>query len=358
MRTWARCAAIALPLLVAGVASADSVFVGTLERKDVKIQTYRNGAVEFSISGRRVDPVAGEKITRLVLDDEAEFSKADQAFAECRWQSALDGYQATLKATNRPWLKDWVLPRALQAADHAGRFDTAASMYLMLLPKDPVAASRLRPAVPSGATPDMLASAAGELSKASTSATLNPGAQQAVLSLLMDVNRAQGDTAAANKVAEQLLKVIPAETRDPAQARMLAEVYLGMSRLALDQKDYAKATNLIQSHRALFTEPNQQADALYLLAVAGDSEAAAKADKDALKDVAIAYLRAAAAGRPTPGKRNVPESLLRVAEIEEQLGDTKSALALYAEVATEYKDSPVSAKAAAGQQRLKEKAGM
>lgn len=357
MQSWVRWAIVAGPLWIAGVAAADSIYVGSLERKDVKIQNYRNGVVEFTIGGRRVDPVAESKIARLVLDDDAEFSKADQAFAEGRWTAALDGYQGTLKATNRPWLKDWILPRALQAADRAGRVDVAVSLYLALLPKDPSTASRLRPAIPAGAAPAEMTSAAAELTKASTSATLTPAAQQAVLCLLMDVNRAQGATDAANKVAEQLLRIIPADTRDPAQARVIADVYVGVANLALGQKDYAKAASVIQSHRQAFTEPAQQAEALYVLARVADGQAAA-ADKDAMKDVAIAYLRAAAAGRGTAGKRNVPECLMRAAEIEEQLGDTRSALALYAEVVSEYKDSPVSAKAAAGQQRLKEKAGM
>jgi tetratricopeptide (TPR) repeat protein len=175
--------------------------------------------------------------------------------------------------------------------------------------------------------------------------------------MLLDVTRAQGDLVAASAVAEQLLKSAPSDVADPAVAHLVADIHLNIARLAIAQKDHAKAAKQIESNRQLFTDPVQQGEALYLLAWVSDTQSQDKSP-DALKDCALGYMRAVSVARQTPSKNHVPESLMRVAQIQEQLGDLKSASALYAEVATEYKGTPVASNAAREQQRLKEKTGM
>ena len=353
------CAA-ALPLLLCGggIALADSIFVGTLERKDVKVESFRNGAIEFTVAGRAVEPVSADRISRLVLDDDKAFSSADQAFAEGKYGAAADSYQAILKASGRPWLKDWILPRQLQAANQAGRLELATSAFVQLAVRDLGSALRHRPSVREGMDARQLSVSAAELTKASTASGKNPAQQQAFLGLLLDVHRAQGDMASSTKVAEQLLKVIPSDLSDPAVARVQADVRLSIAKLALAKKDYAEAIKQIESGRQLFSDPAQQADAFYCLAQARDGQAGTVASKEALEDLAIDYMRAVAVARKTPEKRYVPESLTRVAEIQEKLGELKKAAALYAEVATDYKNSSVGANAVTQQQRLKEKTGM
>ena len=109
--------------LVAGPVLADSVWVGSLERQDVKVRNFRNGVVEFTIEGRAVDPVPAERVARLLIEDEPTFSKAEQAFAEGNFAAATEGYLAASKSTSKPWLQDWMLPKLLTAADRSGRFD-------------------------------------------------------------------------------------------------------------------------------------------------------------------------------------------------------------------------------------------
>lgn len=352
--------AAALPLMLCGTnnAIADSIFVGTLERKDVKVQNFRNGAIEFTIAGRAVEPVAADRISRLVLDDDAPFTSAEQAFAEGKFAAAADAYQAVFKSTSRPWAKDWILPRQLEAANEAGRVDIAASAFVQLASRDLGAALRNRPAIRDGTDAKQLTATAAELTKASAASAASPAQQQAVLGLLLDVHRARGDMAGATKVAEQLLKAAPGDLSDPAVSRVQADIRLSVAKLALAQKDYAGAINQIEPNRQLFIDASQQADAFYCLAQARDAQAGAAGSPDLLKDIAIDYMRVVAISRQTPEKRYVPESLTRVAEIQEKLGELKKAAGLYGEVATDYKSSPVAANAATQQQRLKEKLGL
>ncbi len=343
-------------MLLSGMAMADSVFVGTLERKDVKIRSYRNGVIEFTIAGRAVDPVPADRVTRIAVDDEPEFSKADQAFAEEDYAAAADGYSAALKTTTKPWLKDWILPRFLQAANRAGRLDLATTAFVQLAGKDLKAAMQAVPAVGENADARQLSAAAAELKRAASSGG-NTSARQAILSLLMEVTRAQGDLAGASAVAEELLKSIPSDLSDPAVAYLVADIHLSIARLAMAQEDYAKALNQLEANRRLFTDPVQQAQALYALAVIADKQLKDRSP-DALKDCALAYMKAVAVARQTPDRKNLPEALVRVAQIQEELGDLKSASLLYAEVAEEYKGTPIAATAAREQQRLREKTGM
>ena len=98
-------------------------------------------------------------------------------------------------------------------------------------------------------------------------------------------------------------------------------------------------------------EPAQQADALYLLAQAKIA-GANSTDPNQLKDAALAFMRAAAVCKSMQGQPHVAESLLQVAAIEEKLKNTKEALALYNQVAAEFKGSPAAAQAQSAAERL------
>lgn len=347
----------ALLLVSAGGVLADSIYVGTLARNDVKVLAYRNGVIEFTIQGRSVDPVPADRVSRLELDDEPVFTKADRAFAEGDYAAAADGYAASLKSSTKPWLSAWILPRLLRSADAAGKLDLATGAFIQLAESDLKTAMELRPTIREAPDQAQLASAVSQLKRASGGNVGSPARRQAILSMLLDVTRAQGDLAGASAVADELLKAAPSDLADPAVARLVADIHLNIARLAIDQKDYAKALNQIESNRQLFADPRQQAVALYDIAMLRDLISKDESP-DALKDRALDYMRAVAVARQTPDKANVPQSLFRVAQIQEKLGDRKTASALYGEVAAEYKGTPVAANAAKEQQRLKEKTGM
>lgn len=346
---------LAAVLAVGGAALADTLVVGGNARTGAKIKSYRNGMFDYTLDGRAVNPVAGDRVSQIALDDDAALTAAEQAFVAEKWAAAADGYQTALKASNRTWLKDWVLPRMLVAADRAGKFEVAVSGFVQMLKGDAGAAMKVRPRPTETTAAASLTAAAGELTKASSVASWNTTQKQAILSLLMDVQRVQGDTAGATKLSEQLLKSAALDKADPASERVMAGIYIGSARLAILKKDYARAVTLIEQNRPVFTDRIQQVEALYCLALARDGELGAKASTDAVKDLAIEYMRVVAAGRGSGERRYVPEALVRVAELQEQLGDKTAAQTLYAEVTGEYKDSPAAARATVRQQQLKVK---
>lgn len=327
-------------------ALADSVFVGTLERKDVKITSYSNGMVEFTIAGRAVAPVEAARISRMVIDDEPVFTAADQAFAENKWSEAVDGYIKAIATTKKPWLNDWMASRLLQAANRAGRFPEAVGAFVNLLQKDPNTAVANRPEVTARVTPAALATAAKELSRHASNVSFTAAQRQAAQALLMDVYAAQGDLASGAKVAKELVASLPAQSNDPAVLRTMATVHLSVASMAMAEKDPARALKEIRDNAALFTEPQQQVQAMYLLAAAQDAVAGQSPTAEVQKDVAIAYMRAVAASRSAGDTRFMPQAMFRAAQIEQSLGETKAAASLYAEVASEYKDNPLAAKAA------------
>jgi tetratricopeptide (TPR) repeat protein len=332
-------------LSVASLALADTLVVGGNARTGAKIKSYRNGVFDYTLDGREVNPVAGDRVSQIALDDDPVLTAAEQALVGEKWAAAVDEYQRALKATKRVWLKDWVLPRMVVAAERAGKFDVAVSGFVQMLKGDAGVAMKYRPWPAETTAAAALTAAAGELAKASSLAAWSTTQKQAILSLLMDVERVQGDVAGATKLSEQLLRSAVVNKADPASERVVADIYIGSARLAVLKKEYARATALIEQNGPLFTDRVQQVEALYCLALARDGELGAEASKDALKDLAIAYMRVVAAGRGGADRRDVPEALLRVGELQEQLGDKRVAQTLYAEVTGEYKDSPAAARA-------------
>lgn len=342
--------------LATSSAFADSVFVGSLERKDVKIVAFRNGVVEFTIAGRSVAPVEAARITRLALDDEPGFTQADKAFSDGAYAQAADGYRNALAATKRPWLADWVAPRLLQSANRAGKLDAAVSAFNTLLLTDINAAVAHRPVV-AGSSAELLRKAVVELARAGSQANLSATQQLAAKGLLLDVYLAQEDGEAAGRMAGELARFLDDDSNDPAMQRSLARLRLSMARLSLSKADHAGAMAQLRANSASFTEPVDQAEAFFLLAQAQDGAAGQTPSADVLRDIAIAYMRSVAASQKAADRRFMPAALFRVAEIEQQLGEVKAAASLYGEVAAEYKDSPLAARAARQHEILSKQTG-
>ena len=345
-----------MALVVAGAALpalGDSVFIGSLERKDVKITSVRDGAIEFSIDGRPVEPVSLSKITRISIADEADLAKAEAAYLAQQPGPAADAYKVAFKSTKRPWLKDYILPRMLESANKSGKFDVAVSSYIALVRKDVQAAQKARPTPPEAGGAELTA-AVTDLSTASNDATLSKGAKQALQSLLLEVYRAQNDLVSAAKLGEQILKSGTMDMNDPSAIRLAGDVRIGLARVALADKQYDKAQAQIEGGRELFVDPRQQAMALYCLAEAMDGKAGVKPDANAAKDIAIAYMRVVAMSRTAADTPYVPESLYRVAQLHETYGDMKGALAIYSDLAQSHADQPVGKTAAKSVSRLEQ----
>src|SRR6267378_1836493 len=104
-------------------------------------------------------------------------------------------------------------------------------------------------------------------------------------------------------------------------------------RMALAAKEYDKVISGIEKEASTIIEPADQAEALLMFADAKAGKAGD--DKNAWKDVAVAYMRVAA---NAPGTAQAATALLKVAAIHEtRLGEKDTALRLLKQIATDYK---------------------
>lgn len=337
-----------------GLAMADSLYVGSLEREQVKVEGYRNGRVELSVAGRAVEPVPREKVTRIRLDGDAVFSAAEQATAEQRWPDAARGYEAVLKSPARPWYRAWCLPRLIVAAGRSGAWEAAGSAFAELVREDPAQAILLMPAIPASADPARAKAMADRLDRLAGDVSLSELQRRSIQTLAMNSYRGAGDLEAAARVGQQVLGGT-LEEKDPATRKLMGDIHLAMAQLALAKRAYGQVIAEVDGNASLLAEPEQQAEALFCLAAAKDGLAGQGVDADGLRDVAIAYMRAVGVARKATGHPYLEESLMRVAAIRERLGDRKTAATLYGEVANEYKESPLAARAQAECRRLAQK---
>ena len=335
-------------------ARADELWVGSggsgaINIKGARITRVEGGHIFFTASGKETSRELA-KVQRILVDGEAALNAAEDAYAASNWSAAVDGYQRTIRSTTKPWLKDWATVRLIDAANKSGRFDAAATAYVAVLLKDPMAAAALKPAMPAERS-TYLDTAANDVTTALGTKGINDQQRQALLTFLMDLHRARKDKAAEEKAAAQLDEILAKDPNNPAAGQAIARRKLLSAAKAIEAKDYRKALAEIDEARDKFTEPAQQADALFYTAVAKQGLADGK-NGDALKDVALAYMRVVAHFKNEPGAPHVAESLVRVAQIHEQLGEPQTAANLYGQVASQFKDDPSAQVARQSLQRL------
>jgi TolA-binding protein len=138
-------------------------------------------------------------------------------------------------------------------------------------------------------------------------------------------------------------EILAKDPNNPAAGQAIARRKLTAAMRALEAKDFAKAISEIESGKASFVDPNQQAEALYTLAEAKYALAQAKKEPGELKDVALAYMRVVAHFRDLPTKPHVADALLKTAMIEEQLNDPAAANQLYQQIVQQYPSDPAAA---------------
>ena len=338
---------------------ADTIWVSSggspLPIEDVKIARVVGDRIFFmTAQGTETSRELGQ-VSRMKIDDEPVFTAAEDAFAAGDFDKATDGYQKAMKGSAKEWLKDWATLRLIESANKAGRFDAAASGYIALVQKDPNLAARQKPQMPdAGST--YLETAAEDANKALQNSRLSEQQQLALLNFLLEIHRTRNDTAAAGQVAEQMAKLgggagAGGEAQAPVGA--VADMKLGLAKVALDNKEYDKALKEIEDNRAIFTDPKQQADALYVIAEAKNGLLGSSDDPEALKDVALAYMRVVAHFKDQPNAPHVAESLFKTAQVMERLKDERSAVALYQQLANEYAESPLATKAKEQVERLR-----
>jgi len=328
---------------------------GGVPRENVKVQRVENDTIFYLSNGNPAQtPLAS--VVRMRLDDEPALTTAEDAYFGGKFVQAADLYQAALKKSNKPWVRDRSAVRLIESSNKTGRFDAALTGYLYLVTRSPDVAMRNKPALPEAGS-NFLVLGIRELDKALADKNLESNQRQALLTLKLDVLRVQGDTAGSEATVAELAKIVPeaggSDASKAASGSAQASVQISIAQLALDQKNYAKASETIQSNLEMFTDPKMQADAMWVLAEARYATLGDKYDKDELQDCALAYMRVVAFFQNQAGAPHVPESLYKTGEILERLSEPREALRVFEDLASRYPNSSVGPKAIAAVTRLK-----
>ncbi|HEY8666059.1 MAG TPA: hypothetical protein VIL86_05310 [Tepidisphaeraceae bacterium] len=325
-------------------ASADTLFIsstgtgGGTEYANVKVTKIAGDKITFQVAGRESTKDL-KQVIRMKIDDEPALSAAEDAYASSDFKTAAANYQKAVIASKKDWVRDWAAVRLADAANKSGEFDKAVTAYVALVQKNPEAAAKVKPTMPdAGST--YLDTGMVQIDSA-LKEKLTQEQQQALLSLRLDIHMLKKDAAGAAEDAKKLQDLGGGSAAVPT--KVVAETTLSLAKLDVSNKEYAKAQKAIDDNRALFTDPAQQAEALFLLAQA--QQALAKDDTDKLKDAALNYMRVVAHFKDADGKPHVVESLLGAAGILEQLKDTAGATKLYQQIVNQYAEDPGAAKA-------------
>ncbi len=350
------CAAFVLATAVARMTVADAVSLrpanappGTAPTlyADVKVTDIRLGHIFFTTNTG--NPVSKDlrTVVSMTIDDEPEFNQAQQDYSAGKFAPAVDEFDSTIQKTDKSWLKTYCEPLMTDAANKAGRFDKAVEGYVFLVTNEPERAPSYRPTLPQNDSASLDA-AAKSLSDATANLSLSTAQEAALLSLLLEVDRARKDTAAIDEVASRLKKIAPDAGDGTANEASiaLADAKIAEAAAADHNGDYDKAVSIINANGNLFVEPGRQAEAMFILARAREGQAEAKNDTGAWQDAVIAYMRVVADFKAAPGAPRVATALVRAANIlKDHLDQPGKALRIFQSVAADYPSSPAAADA-------------
>lgn len=344
-------------LLLIGFAGSpavgDSIWLGDPKDKplfaNARITRAEGGNLYFLINGNETSRELS-RVTRISIDDQPALSSAEEAFAAGRWDDAVDGYERVARSAVKPWIAEWARTRLVQAAGKSGRFDAAVNAYIAQVLKDPTTASARPPLPEAGST--YLDTAVAQLNQALANTRLTDAQRTVLLSFLIEVHGARKDEASANAAAEKLDDLLARDPNNPAAAKAAARRKLQSAAKAIESRRFTAAVGEIEANQGLFVEPEQRAEAMYLLAEAAFGNARASKSETDLKDAALAYMRVVAHFRESAGQPFVPEALLRAGAVCEELNDRETAVRLYQEVARDYGARPPASLAKQSIERL------
>jgi tetratricopeptide (TPR) repeat protein len=349
MMTKLRTIALAAALLLPTPLLADSLIINNISYPDVRITGVRGDEIYFTFTGREIHKPLSE-INKVQLNDEPALNTAEEAYANRDWDKASDGYERTLRTTQKAWLRDWVSLRLLESANNAGRFDAAIKGYVALVEKNPATARAIKLNMPK---PDSTyLNDAIKLINDSVAKSKTDAARELLLNTLIEIYNAKGDLKGANDTLTRRMQLVPPDPSTPEGARAIALLKLRGIQLALSSKQYDRVLQLIKQDGHTFIDPADQAEALWCLAEAQAGKAANSKDAETWKDVALAYVRVAAhAPQSSP---LAASALLKTATIHEQhLGEPQTALTIYQQIAADFKNTDAARTAEKEIQRFK-----
>jgi TolA-binding protein len=223
-------------------------------------------------------------------------------------------------------------------------FQASVGGFAALATFDPAAAQKLKPAIPANASASDLKAAAITVENAEGTKGLSVDQQRALLNFHVELLTAAHDTNGASAALNTLSKLGGSSPTanaggsaqdDAAVTRARVEEKLNEARVALAQKDYQKASGVLLGAGDGITAPEQQDEALFMLAEC--KEQLAGDDPKALMDAAIAYMRVVANFQKVHGSAHISDALMKTAAIEEKLAKPEEALKIYNEVASDFR---------------------
>jgi hypothetical protein len=327
---WKRALSVAAVLIAGPVLRADTIWISSrgaaLKVDGIKIQSVAGDLVQYINDGGVSSKRPLSQLLQINIDGETNFNAAEDAFAKKDYDTAVSGYETILKSSgSKDWMQDRAAARLLVAAKAKNRFDAEVSAYVFLLQKDPEMASKNKPAEPAAHSP-YLDAALTSVTNALGNSRLDASSKSALLNLQLQIDRAKGDSAAVNATLAQLVALGGASDADKAMLKLAA------AGVAYDAKQYAQAISDIEQNRAMFTAPDQQVDALFILAESKEALNGDKTDADTLKDLALNYMRVVTFGSQLPDRPHVAVSLYQTALIEEKLKEPQAAITLLQQV--------------------------
>jgi tetratricopeptide (TPR) repeat protein len=360
---WHRAAFLCAVAALAATSRADTIaFKSTSDSAtakptiftDAKVTFVENGQITFTTSFGTTATKSLSDVVKLTLDDEPNFNAAEQDYAAGNYDRAVDEFDQTIQKTDKTWLQAYCWPSMTDAANRAGRFDKAVQGYVWLLQNNSPDAAKQVPTVPAAGS-STLDAAATTLQAAADSPSLSPAQQIPLLTLLLNTERARGETKAVEEIAGRLGGMVtnPNDPNAHLIAAALAEAKIAEANDDISKGDFAGAAATINGSKGAFTDQNLQASALYILAQVADAHAKDANDANAWRDAAIAYLRVAADFKDVSGAPHVAQSLLRAGEIVDQkLNEPDKALRMFQSIAARYPGSAPASTAAEEANRL------
>ena len=345
-----------LPALVA----ADTIYIGNTPFPPVVVQDVKDGQLTYKLKDSGdVKTRELSAVTKMLIDGETQLNAAEEAFAKKDWAGALANYKRAA-ASAKPVVKARAVTRMLESAANSKQFEPQIEAYAELAKLDPALAAKQ----PKIALPADKAKLKAVLPVLEQAQAAKPS--DALTSVIVEIALAADDVATAQKYTKTGVAAAPQSPAGGAPTAGLggaadrsgeAPGRINQAKVALKSNNPAGAIQAIEAGggRAAFTKPDQQFEALTMLA---EARGLLARDPATAQEAAVANMRVVAHAA-TLGKANDPEvaqAMLRAAGlIETKLNQPKEALTLYNTLATDkrWEATPAGAEAKKALTRLK-----
>lgn len=336
----------------ANCARADELVIQGMSNQKVTIVDFKEDRLIYQTPRGDQSEKKYETVKQIIVEGETALNDAEKAFSEDKKPASIDGYIKAVRSTAKPWVRAFASRRLLDATSgDSKRFDGKLAAYIGILLTSPETAAEHKPTLPEKGN-KFLDTSVTEVETALKQPKLEEAQTLALLNFLIEIHRQRGDDNAVTATVERMAKASPNASNDPAIKAQLASLKVTQAKLALDQRRYADAAKLINDNRAFIADPRSQSDALYILAVA-NLQTANKADKTAMTDAALMFMRVVANSNDIDDKPNVLPSLVATADILKQIDNKSEAIAVYEQIARDFPEDPAARTAKGEIEKLK-----